>query len=129
MLKELLALPTLADFGPSEIKAVKTLRLWALLQNDRAKASQAIVDKLGSRRAAAHFHLFLDEVADAWPDPFVVSPLCCGRVSHDEALLAQILSLGNRDDRAGFDRLVEDMFGPAQGELMFLSAKVLSRYL
>lgn len=83
----------------------------------------------GSLRAAAHLHLMLEEIGAAWPDAFAVSPSCCGRLSHDEALFADMLSLGGRNARPAFDRLLREMLGADERERLFLSSSVLSKAL
>jgi hypothetical protein len=129
MIDLLLANPTLVELAEPETKAVKALRLWAALQRGGQSGMKAIEDSLGSPRAAAHLHLLLEEVAVAWTEPFAVSPLCCPRLSHDEALLADMLHLGRTGDRPGFDRLLCEMVAADERERLFLSATVLARFL
>lgn len=127
MLDLLLAPLALAALEATEARIVRATRLWTLLRQAGQCPMQAVAEKLGSLRAAAHLHLLLDEVAAAWPEPFAVSPLCCGRLSHDEALLADMLRLGRMRDRPAFDRLLAEMIPADERERLFLSAWVLSR--
>jgi hypothetical protein len=126
MLDQLFRIPTLAALPVSESRLVRGLRLWTVMRRAGRCPLQAVADQLGSRRAAAHLHLMLAKVAASWPDPFAVAPLCCGRLSHDEQLLAEMIRLGARRDRPGFDRLLGEMIGTDAREQLFLSAVVLS---
>lgn len=88
-----------------------------------------VAEQLGSLRAAAHLHLMLEEVASAWPEPFIVNPICCGRLSFDEALLTDLMRAARHQDRPEFDRLSEEMIPERQRESLFLSASVLNRVI
>ena len=91
---------------------------------------QAVADRLGSAAPAAHLHLMLEEVGAAWPEPFCVAPLCCPRLSHDEALIVDMVRARRRaSDRPGFDRLLAEMIPADMRDRLFLSASVLSRVL
>ena len=127
MLGTLLVPPALAALATPDARLVRALRLWTLLRRTGQCPTQAMAEKLGSLRAAAHLHFLLEEVAAAWPEPFAVSPLCCRRLSHDEALLADMLRLGRQGDRPAFDRLLSEMIPADERERLFLSASVLSR--
>jgi hypothetical protein len=129
MLDLLFAKPSLDSLPEAEIQLVRALRLWAVIRQSRQCPTRAVAERLGSLRAAAHLQLLLEEVAAAWPEAFAVSPLCCRGLSHDEALLAQMLRLGRLGDRPGFDRLLAEMIPGDARERLFVSAKVLSRYL
>jgi hypothetical protein len=129
MLDLLLERPSLASLSAEEARLVQVLRLWAMMQGASQCPTQAVAVRLGSQRAAAHLHLLLEDVAAIWPDPFAVGPLCCRRLSHDEALFADMLRLGRTDDQPAFDRLLEDMIPADERERLFVSAKALSRSL
>ena len=127
MLDLLLSAPELDSLDDQEARIVRAVRLWAVIRRSDQCPMQPVGERLGSLRAAAHLHLLLDEVAAAWPEPFAVGPLCCRRLSHDEALLADMLRLGRRRDRPGFDRLLADMVPADERERLYLSAFVLGR--
>src|SRR5688572_11606205 len=129
MFDTLLAKPCLSSLAAAEVRIVQSLRLWALMRGAGQCPTQAVAERLGSLRAAAHLHLLLEEMAAIWPEPFAVSPLCCRRLSHDEALFGEMLSLGRRADRPGFDRLLADMIPADERERLYLSAKVLGRHV
>ena len=85
----------------------------------------ALAERFGSMRAAAHFHLLLEEVMTAWPDPFCISPPCSPRLSHDEATLARVVAGAFEGDRPGVDRLLCDLLPADQRERLYMSAAVL----
>ena len=126
MLDQLFRIPALATLAEPEARLVRGLRLWTAMRRSGHCPFEAVADRLGSRRAAAHLHLMLAKIAAAWPDPFAVAPLCWGRLSHDEQLLADMVRLGARRDRPGFDRLLGEMIGEESREQLYLSAVVLS---
>ena len=90
---------------------------------------QAVADRLGSVRAAAQLSLLLEEVGAAWPDPFCIAPPCCPKLSHDEALALDMVSIAARDDRPGFDRLLQEMLPADMRERLFVSAAAVGRAL
>ena len=110
-----------------ERRIVCAVRIRAILIRRRQCPMRDVAGQLGSLRAAAHLHLMLEEVAAAWPEPFTVSPICCRRLSHDEALLADLLRAARHRDRPGFDKLSEEMLPQRDRETLFLSASVLHR--
>lgn len=129
MLDQLFRIPTLATLPDRESRMVRSVRLWTVMRRAGHCPLQAVADQLGSRRAAAHLHLMLAKVAASWPDPFAVAPPCCGRLSHDEKIFADMIRLGSTRDRAGFDRLLGEMIGADGREQLYLSAVVLSSAL
>ncbi|WP_162806698.1 addiction module antidote protein [Sphingosinicella terrae] len=120
---ELVALPKPAR------DVVLALRVWAVLIREKRCPHHAVAAHLGSLQAAAHLQLMLEEIGAAWPDRFTVSPLCCRHLSHDEATLTEMMRLAARQDRCRFDRLLGEMIGPEQREMLFLSASVLGRMM
>jgi len=130
MLTQLLArTPAMAELDRNQARLVSALRLWVAARQGGSCGVAAAGERLGSARAGAHLHLLVEEIAAAWPDPFAVSPPCCRRLSHDEALLADMLNSAGARDRPGFDRLTGEMLGGDARERLFLSASVLARCL
>ena len=129
MLDLLFAKPSLDSLPEAEIQLVRTLRLWAVIRQSGQCPTRSVAERVGERGAAAHEQLELAEVAPVWAEGFALSPLCCRRLSHDEALLAEMLRLGRLGDRPAFDRLLAEMIPADARERLFVSAKVLSRYL
>lgn len=130
MLIDMLArTPDLRTMPPSDARIARSLRLWVMVRKGGGCGLKAVTGSLGTARAAAHFHLLLEEVGAAWPDPFCVSPPCCPRLSHDEALFIEMLDRANARDRVGFDRLLSDLIPADARERLFLSATVLSPLL
>jgi len=121
--------PYLGEMAGREARLVGALRLWVVMNKLGRCPMQAVADRLGDARAAAHLHLMLEEIGAAWPDPFCVAPPCCRRLSHDEALVIDMLRFGAAEDRPGFDRLLAEMIPADMRERLYLSASVLSRVL
>lgn len=130
MLIEMLArTPDLRTMPAADARIARSLRLWVMARKGGGCGLGAVAGSLGSHRAAAHFHLLLEEVGAAWPDPFCVSPPCCPRLSHDEALFVEMLGHAAAGDRPGFDRLLSDLLPEDARERLFFSASVLSPLL
>ena len=121
--------PDMGEMAGREARVVGALRLWVVMNKLGRCPMRAVSDRLGDARAAAHLHLMLEEIGAAWPDPFCVAPPCCRRLSHDEALVIDMLRFGSAEDRPGFDRLLAEMIPADMRERLYLSASVLSRVL
>jgi hypothetical protein len=121
--------PDIRDLEAADARLAAALRLWVVLNKLGRCPLQAVADRLGSVRAAAHLHLLLEEVGAAWPDPFCIAPPCCSRLSHDEALALAMVRAAAREDRPAFDRLLQEMIPADMRERLYLSAGVLGRVL
>lgn len=110
------------DLDPTEANFTASLRLWVMLNKLGRCPLQAVAGRLGSVRTAAHLSLLLEEVGAAWPDPFCIAPLCCPRLSHDEALALDMVRTAALGDRPGFDRLLQEMLPADMRERLFVSA-------
>ena len=110
-----------------EQQLVAGLRHWATAQRLGCSPVAALRDHLGCGRAAAHLQLLIEEIGLAWPDPFALAPLCCDRLSHDEALIASMLSAATDRDRPAFDFQTREMLGADARERLFLTLGVLGR--
>jgi len=86
-----------------------------------------LAERLGGLRTAAHFHLLLEEIGAAWPDPFCVSPPCCPMLSHDEATFARMVSAAGQGDRPAFDEELKDLIPADARERLFLSTSMVVR--
>lgn len=129
MLETLAAKREIGALPREEATVAHALRLWVVMRKGGRCAMTAVAGRLGTLRAAAHFHLLLEEIGAAWPEAFAVSPPCCRFLSHDEALLADMIRLGRAGDRPGFDRLLGEMLPQDERERLFLSASLLGRML
>lgn len=123
------ALPRTSSLDSAQALLVDAIRTWVVAHRQGAAPVQALKDRLGSARAAAHVELLLAEIACAWRDPFAVAPPCCPQLSHDEAVVADMLALAGRDDRPAFDRLLADLLPDDERERLFLSMTVLAEIL
>lgn len=129
LVQSLARTPALAEIDPPAARTVGALRLWAVALRAGCCPIAAAGRRLGSLRLGAHLHLLLEEIGAAWPEPFAVGPPCCPRLSHDEALLAEMLALAGRGHRVAFDRLLADLLPFDERERLFLSAGTLLRLL
>ena len=126
---QLVRTPDIRDLDAGDAGLAAALRLWVMLSRHGRCPLQAVADRLGSLRAAAHLHLLLEEVGAAWPDPFCIAPPCCPQLSHDEALALLMVRAAGREDRPAFDRLLEEMIPAGMRERLYLSAGLLGRLL
>ena len=129
LVQSLARTPMLAELDPQAGRILGALRVWAVSLRAGRCPIAAAGSRLGSLRLGAHLHLLLEEIGAAWPDPFAVSPPCCPRLSHDEALLAQMVGLAGHGRRPQFDRLLADLLPFEERERLFLSAGTLLRIL
>lgn len=130
MLIEMLAItPDLRTMPLRDVRLARALRRWVIARKRGACGLHAVAGAFEDQRAAAHLHLLLEEVGAAWPEPFCVSPPCCPRLSHDEALLIEMLDRAGEDDRPAFDRLLSDLLPADARDRLFRSAATLSRFL
>jgi hypothetical protein len=126
---QLIRTPDIRDLDGAGASLAASLRLWVVMSKLGRCPMQAVADRLGSVRAAAHLHLLLEEIGAAWPDPFCIAPLCCPRLSHDEALALDMIRAAARGNRPAFDRLLQDMIPADMRERLYVSAGVLGRLL
>ena len=123
------ALPRISSLAPPQARLVGAIRSWVVAHRLRQSPSEALKSRVGSARAAAHVEMLLGEIACTWPDPFAVAPPCCACLSHDEALVAQMLGLAEMQDQPAFDRLLADLLPADERERLLLSMRVLSAAL
>jgi len=127
MLDSATAFPRLCTLDAKQTRLVATLRLWAICQKHGRCPMGPLAERLGSLRVAAHFHLLLEEMGAAWPDPFCVSPPCCPMLSQDEATFARMLSASADGDRRAFDEELKDLIPADARERLFLSTSMVVR--
>lgn len=114
-----------AAVRPDIARLTRCLRLWVALRKAGRCPIEPVAERLGSTAAAGRFHLLLEAVGAAWPDPFAVSPICCPRLSHDESAFADMLRFAGAQDRAAFDRLLHEMLPADARDRLFGSALAL----
>lgn len=125
-LARLVQTPDIRTIAPDEARLAATVRLWVVMNKLGRCPLQSMDERLGGGRAAAHLHLLLEEVGIAWPEPFCVNPPCCPRLSHDEALIVDMVTLARRRDRPAFDRLLSDLLPGDIRERLFASASLFA---
>lgn len=125
MLGQFTRIPTIDDLDEGDAALLVTARLWVALRKRDVDPSAAMTARLGSERGAWQLWLLLEEVGVAWPDPFMVSPPCCRRVSFDETTLLTMLGHARRGERPAFLRLLEEMLPADMCERLYGSAEAL----
>ncbi len=129
LIDRIATLPRTSSLDPAQARLIGAMRSWVAAHRKGHVPAQAVKDRLGSARAAAHVELLLAEIGCAWPDPFAIAPPCCPQLSHDEALVADMLLLALDGDRPAFDRLLLDLLPVDERERLFLSMRVLGDVL
>lgn len=110
-----------AALDPVQRRLVTGLRHWAVAHRRGRWPVAALRDNLWRGRAAAHLQLLIEEIGQAWPDPFCLAPPCCRQTSHDEATIAGMARAAADGDRPAFDRLCAEMLGADARERLFRS--------
>lgn len=123
MLDFLTKTPDLRTLPAREAHLAMTVRLWVVVGKLGRDPLPALTERLGSEMGAARLHLFLEQVGAVWVDPFCVNPPCCPRLSHDEALVLDMLALAANGDRPGFDRLLSDLLAADARDRLFDGAR------
>ncbi len=121
-LAHLLEPQSLNRLEEGEARLVIAARLWVGLRKRGADPNPAIALRLGSDAAAWRFWLLMEEVGTAWPEPFLVSPPCCSRMTMDEAALCDMLRAAGEANKAGFVQLLEDLLPLELAERLYNSA-------
>jgi hypothetical protein len=130
MLDDLLVrTPDFREMDAPDIRLTAALRLWVVMTGLGRCPMQAVAGRLASTDAAVHLHMLLEEIGAAWPEPFCVAPLCCPRLSHDEALAVAMFRAAAAQNRPAFDRLLEEMIPADMRERLFRSAAMLGQAL
>jgi hypothetical protein len=84
-----LPLPTPA-LNPEDRILLKAARLWVMLARSNRSPRPALAALLG--RAGPSFHLLMEQLIAAWPDPFTTYPPCALAVSPDEQALLTLVA-------------------------------------
>jgi len=121
--------PDMRRMNARDARIAASMRLWVVMNKLGRCPMRAVADRLGCDRAAAHLHLLMEEIGAAWPDPFCVAPPCCPRLSHDEALVIEMVRVASGGDQPAFDPLLAEMIPGDPRERLFLSASMLGRVL
>lgn len=122
-ISRLAATPSLGGLSDGQASLIVTARWWVTLRKRGQDPACTMAERLGSEAAAWQFWLLMEEVGAAWPDPFMVSPPCCRRLSFDEALLLDMLGEASRENRPAFFALVGEMLSLDIAERLYRSAR------
>ncbi len=118
----LLAQPVLGSLSEGQANIIVSARLWVAMRKRGGDPNLLMAQRLGSDSAAWQFWLLMEEVGTAWPDPFLVSPPCCGRMSHDESLLLDMLHHAAGRDGGAFHALLDEMLPMEHRERLYGTA-------
>ena len=99
----LLRSPDIRDIDPARARLVGALRYCHVARCAETYCPNRLGQHLGCRAAVASFHVLLDEMGRAWPEPIALNRPCNPRLSYDETLITDLCMAAMRGDRGGFD--------------------------
>lgn len=108
--------PRLDAMPATEARLAMAVRLFVVMRTLNRDPTDIVAERLGSATVARRLALVMDQISAAWTEPFRVNPPCCPRLSHDEALLMDMIGHAAAHDRAGFDALLAEMIPADQRE-------------
>ena len=117
--------PDIRTVAPVHARIVRALRYTHLSRRGRSFCCDDLAEQLGAPLAVHSFLVFLDEAGRAWPEPIVLNPPCCNRMSYDEMLLVDCATAAAKDDRASFDAFVRDMLDASRRQSVWNAARRL----
>jgi len=119
LIRQLSEQPRVRDLSVEAAQAVLALRYCILCSRSERDPIPELERRWGNILAARRYRLVVEAIGHVWPDPFVVAPPCCPRISFDEALLAAMVSAAAQRDRPQFDLLTAEMLGGDAREMIF----------
>ena len=119
----LMEMPKLDSVSEAQAHLVVSARLWVALRKRGSDPATMMEQRFGSEAASWNFWLLMEEVGTAWPDPFMVSPPCCRRMSHDEKVLLDMIQYGADGDRGAFLRLLQEMLPVEIADRLYASTR------
>jgi hypothetical protein len=100
--------PATPVLAPEDRILLKAARLWVMIARGNRSPRPALAALLGP--AAASFHLLMEQLVAAWPDPFTTFPPCATAVSPDEHSLLTLVA----EARHGTCESLTDMLAAPQ---------------
>jgi hypothetical protein len=91
--------------------AVMAMRLCVVCHTFDRDPKDDLIQRLGSPLAAQKFHIAVEAIGTAWPEPFSVARPCCPKLSPDEATLVDMITAVRANNRADFDKATQEMLG------------------
>lgn len=82
--------PATPALEPEDRILLKAARLWVMIARSNRSPRPALAALLGP--AAASFHLLMEQLVAAWPDPFTTFSPCATAVSPDEHALLTLVA-------------------------------------
>ena len=115
---QLVPFRTLADTPGVPADLIMAVRWKVACLRKGADPIPRLIDRLGRGARAGRAVSIVRLIGAIWPDPFMLSPPCCRRLSFDEALLCDLAAAAAAGDRGGFDRHACDLLNDhARGRL------------
>lgn len=103
LLEKLTQAPRTSQLAAVARDAILAIRLHLTYRHSGVDSLGPLSRRLGGGEAALrHIHV-AGAMASIWPERFTLSPPCCPCLSHDEALLGNLIEAVANDDRARFD--------------------------
>ena len=121
LIRELTRQPLVRHLPVEAAQAVLALRYYILCRRAERDPMPELERRWGNILAARRYRVVVEAIAHVWPEAFAVAPPCCPRVSHDEALLAAMVSAADRGDRVRFDWLTAEMLGGDARAMLFVA--------
>lgn len=115
-----------AMMPPVSRRLVSAMRIWASAHRAGRWPVAMLHDHIGCARAAAQLQLLVEQIGQAWPDPFCLAPPCCRQSSHDETLIAAMVGAAAAGDRPAFDRGCAEMLGPDVRDRLYATLAALA---
>jgi hypothetical protein len=99
----------LSDMPDVAIRILQSARIAILTQRRGGEPLASLTSRLRNTDHARRMLHLITLAGAIWPEPFMLSPPCCGRLTPDEALLGELAVHANHGDRPAFDRAGRDL--------------------
>lgn len=121
--------PDIRSVPPIHARLVCAIRYTHVSRKADSYSHANLAQYLGSKCAVRSFHVFMDEVGRAWPDPIALHSPCQPEFSYDEMLLVDLATAAARNERDRFDRFARDMISESGRNAIWQAARRMMRHL
>ncbi len=111
----------------SAVHVVMAMRLCVLCAKTGHDPLPRLIERFGSALAARRFRVVVEMIGDAWPDPVLVCRPCCGALSPDEAMIAEMAMAAAAGDQPRFNAVSREMLGGDARNRLFISLAAFDR--
>jgi hypothetical protein len=127
LLSQLAAPRDVRQLPVAAMHAVFAMRLCVLCQSVDRDPVDELTKRLGNSLAARRFLLVFEMIGAAWPGAFTIARPCCLWLTCDEIALAEMMTAAAMQNRASFDRSIEEMLGEDARERLFAGLAAFDR--